>query len=95
MNRLGRDLAFQVFVSSYVERRALALMQTSLEVGVAEAISLPVNSHITRPIVEVYKRASCWTWFDDWVWPKDESFLRLEAGEPIRPFPAPFQLFST
>jgi hypothetical protein len=49
---------------------------------------------VIDPIVEVYKAGSCWTWYDDWTWPKEEAFLRLGRAKSQRPFPAPVQFFS-
>jgi LmbE family N-acetylglucosaminyl deacetylase len=94
VNALRTELNFDVFVSSYVERRALHLMQATLERGVAETISYPVSRDVIDPIVEVYKAGSCWTWYDDWTWPKEEAFLRLGRAKSQRPFPAPVQFFS-
>ena len=92
---LRRTMGFDTFVSSYVERRAVPLMQAMLELGIAETIRLPVSRAVVDPIVQVYKDAACWTWFNDWTWPPDEVFLRLGQGEPRAPSPVPLHLFTT
>jgi LmbE family N-acetylglucosaminyl deacetylase len=94
VNSLRTELNFDVFVSSYVERRVMHLMQAALAGGVAEMISCPVSRDVIDPIIEVYKTWSCWTWYDDWIWPKEEAFLRLGRAKSQRPFPAPVQFFS-
>ena len=90
---LREEMNLAVYVSNYVERRALGLMDSALNEGVSDIVSFPVDRTEIDPIVQLYQSNSCWTWSQNWGWPKEEHFFRLGQGAAIRETPIPLQLF--
>jgi hypothetical protein len=68
-------------------------MAATLDEGVSETLSFPVDRAAIDPIVKLYQSHGCWTWSTNWGWPKVEHFLRIGQGAAIRDAPFPFQLF--
>jgi LmbE family N-acetylglucosaminyl deacetylase len=93
VSALQREMNLAVYVSNYVERRALGLMAAALDDGVSDVVSFPVDRAEIDPIIELYQSNSCWTWTTNWRWPMEEHFFRLGQGAAIRAAPVPFQLF--
>jgi LmbE family N-acetylglucosaminyl deacetylase len=93
VNALRQQIHFSVYVPTYVERRALNLMAATLDEGVSETLSFPVDRAEIDPIVKLYQSNGCWTWSTDWRWPKEEHFLRIGQGTAVRDRPLPFHLF--
>jgi LmbE family N-acetylglucosaminyl deacetylase len=93
VNALRQQLGFTVYVPTYVERRALNLMVATLDEGISDTLSFPVDRAEIDPIVRLYQSNDCWTWSGNWAWPKEEHFLRIGQGAAIHDTPFPFQLF--
>jgi LmbE family N-acetylglucosaminyl deacetylase len=93
VNALRHQVNFSVYVPSYVERRALGLMAATLEEGISDTQTFPVDRTEIDPIVELYRSNCCWTWSTKWGWPKEEHFFRIGQGEAIGSWPFPFHLF--
>ena len=90
---LQQEMNFAVYVSNYVERRALGLMGAALAKGISDIVAFPVDRAEIDPIFDLYQSNSCWTWLKDWHWPTEEHFFRLGQGVAIHAAPIPFQMF--
>jgi len=44
------------------------------------SMTLDTNPALARDIAKRYQENGVWTWFDDYVWPAQESFLKITAG---------------
>jgi LmbE family N-acetylglucosaminyl deacetylase len=93
VNMLHEYMGFAVYISNYVSRRALALMSAMLSVKVADVVEFGVEYDVVSSIVELYKTNSCWTWTEDWRWPKQDCFFALSCSTRYRSITVPIVLF--
>ncbi len=42
----------------------------------SEYVTVGTNKVLGKQIKELYKRNACWTWYDDWEWFNEESFIK-------------------
>lgn len=93
VNALRDEMKFKVYVSAYVEMQILNQVDGMLADGIGDVISFPTDRAEIEPIVAMYKLHSCWTWAENWRWPKEEHFFRVGEGVRIREASIPFQVF--
>ena len=71
--------ACRVWVPGYVSNATIALMTASEgELG-RDVITLPTNQALARDIAALYKANNCWTWYNDYQWPAQESFRAVST----------------
>lgn len=82
-------LGFDLWCSAYGGSRSAGLMARCLQGAGIESFSLDTDQALAREVAERYKAAGVWTWFEDYIWPERESFLRLTPGaRPPKTVPA-------
>ena len=74
VNELQVEASFNLWYSCYCSTITTGMVAQCL--NVAEKITLPTNSSISKEIMEHYKKFECWTWDDNWCWPAKETFIR-------------------
>jgi LmbE family N-acetylglucosaminyl deacetylase len=85
---LRRELGFPLWVTSYVSDKSYPFMLRHLARLDCSAPELPTDPKLGARLRDIYVRHGCWTWFDDYVWPPAERFLRwLEPDQPPKPLP--------
>jgi LmbE family N-acetylglucosaminyl deacetylase len=74
---LATDLNLKIFVNSYVSNKSYSLM-------IMKQHLLSDEKHINTPDLElasvlkkIYQSNSCWTFYDNYCWPKTELFYRV------------------
>ncbi len=45
----------------------------------SEYITLKTNKKLSKDITDLYKKNGCWTWYDNWKWFNEESFIKDET----------------
>jgi LmbE family N-acetylglucosaminyl deacetylase len=71
---------FALWCSSYTGSRTHDLMARCMDGMHVETLTLETDIALARAAEQRYKEQGVWTWFDDYVWPVRESFLRLTHG---------------
>lgn len=73
---LQEEMGFTLWFTNYVSNKSLNLMAMEyprmgphLEFG-------KTDKCLAESIAELYKRNKCWTWYDDYEWNDDETFIR-------------------
>jgi LmbE family N-acetylglucosaminyl deacetylase len=86
---LQREIAFTLWVSSYVSNKSYPLMLRHLPRLDCGAAPYPTDPELGARLQAFYTRNGCWTWFEDHIWPARESFYRwLGPGETPVPLHA-------
>lgn len=83
---LSKPLGFEVWFSNYCSRRSALLMSRQARRVALDSARRAIDEHHIRSLLEVYKSCGCWTWFDDYRWPDEETLFRLSKDaleEPI------------
>jgi LmbE family N-acetylglucosaminyl deacetylase len=86
---LQREIAFTLWVSSYVSNKSYPLMLRHLPRLDCGAAPYPTDPELGARLQAFYTRNGCWTWFEDHIWPARESFYRwIGPGETPIPLHA-------
>ncbi|HZV04168.1 MAG TPA: hypothetical protein VE999_03670 [Gemmataceae bacterium] len=93
VNDLQSSIGFEVFHSCYVELRKLDVLRSVVDKAMLDFLSASVDPTAIDPIVRLYKQHKCWTWYDDWVWPSTEHFIRSSKAGIACPKAIPFIVF--
>jgi len=80
VRHVQESLGFDLWCSAYVGSRSHSLMARCLDGTRVESITLDTDAAFARAVAAHYKEHGVWTWFDAYVWPERESFLRLTPG---------------
>jgi LmbE family N-acetylglucosaminyl deacetylase len=74
-----RKHGFQIWYPGYVSDRSWTLMQEAV-VGFSQShITMNTDRSLAHNLVALYREHNCWTWYDDYEWPVQETFF-LDAG---------------
>jgi hypothetical protein len=91
---LQKTQNFHVWFPNYVSNKSYKMMLNYIDTLTLSDMRLPTNKELSGQIKHLYQKNGCWTWYDDWQWFGDESFLRHQtSGEraaPNRVFPMNF-----
>jgi len=77
---IQRELGFALWCSSYAGSRSLGLMSRCLEGARVDAITLDTDPAFARRAAALYQAQGVWTWFDEYAWPRQESFLHFAGA---------------
>jgi hypothetical protein len=79
---LQKKMNFNLCFSNYVSNKSFKLMLDYLNKHNFKYVVLQTNKNLAYIIKDLYKKNNCWTWYDDWEWLDEESFIREErSGE--------------
>ena len=70
------QLGFDVWVSNYCSNRSFRLMESYITGFRSDYVTVPVNKEFATEVRDLYKRNGCWTWYDNFEWFNEESFIR-------------------
>lgn len=74
IQELQKDMGFNLLFSNYCSNRTVHL--TSLLVDTCEVEVRATDTAIAQKVLEVYEQTDTWTWYDNWIWPEQETFFR-------------------
>lgn len=73
---LQAQLGFDVWVSNYYSTRSLRLMDSYGSELQANYVTVPIDKEFAVGVRDLYQRHGCWTWYADFDWLNEESFIR-------------------
>jgi hypothetical protein len=77
---LSKELNLKILVNSYVSNRSYLLM-TMEEYLISEIVHIGnPDKNLTSVFKKLYQSNSCWTWYDDYCWPKSELFFEISKN---------------
>lgn len=74
-------LGFGLWISGYVSEHAVGLMQRHLDGLGAPSRPRPTDPALGDRLRRIYMQNGCWSWPDDYVWPKTEWFYPVLAND--------------
>jgi len=69
------QLGFDVWVSNYCSNRSFRLMESYISGFRSDYVTLPVDKEFAAKVRDLYQRHDCWTWYADFEWFNEESFI--------------------
>ena len=76
MRNLKDETGFNLWFSNYSSNKSYKLMLKHISNAKLEYVTLKTNIALSDNIKEIYKSNGCWTWYDDWKWFDEESFIK-------------------
>ena len=73
--RIANENGTRIWYTNYVSNKSSALMRRYVQGFGQPYYTMPVNTLKARQIAETYFRNGAWTWMEDYVWFKSESFV--------------------
>jgi hypothetical protein len=67
--------SFNLWFSNYCSNRSYPLMLKYISGVNSEYITFRTNKELSNTIKNLYVKNGCWTWYDDWIWFNEESFM--------------------
>jgi hypothetical protein len=79
---LRGEFDFEVSFPNYCSNRTLKLMSQELVGKPIECETRLTNELLAKTMMEIYKFNGCWTWFNNWAWFREESFITMnDSGD--------------
>jgi LmbE family N-acetylglucosaminyl deacetylase len=75
------QLGFDVWVSNYCSNRSFRLMESYVSGFRSDYVTVPVDKEFAAEVRDLYQRHGCWTWYADFEWFNEESFIRDKGLE--------------
>lgn len=73
---LQREMNFNLWFSNYVSNKSAILMAHEYPLIGPHLGIMHTNKPLAKSIAEIYKRNNCWTWYDDYEWCDEETFIK-------------------
>lgn len=74
VKELQKEMGYHIWFSNYCSTRTVHL--ASRMVNACEVCTYATDKVMARKILDVYERTNTWTWYDNWEWPAQETFLK-------------------
>ncbi len=78
---LQEEIKFDLWFSNYCSNKSLNLMSRYVDGFDPEYVTLVTDKIMADSIRELYKKNECWTWYEDWRWCDQESFIKDGQSE--------------
>ncbi len=73
---LRAELNYEVWYSNYASDHSLALLTAGLSGFHSDYFALPTDTQLAGRIMDLYRQHKVWTWYADYIWFKEECFVR-------------------
>lgn len=81
IKELQEKMEFNVWFPNYCSNKSLNLMLTYSPGMGSQYTTLRINQVLANSIKDLYMQNSCWTWYSNWRWSIDESFMKDEYNQ--------------
>lgn len=83
---LQSKCSYDLWFSNYCSNRSFSLA-TPYFVGVdSDYRTFSTNKWLAAELKNLYQKYNCWTWYPDWIWFEQESFVRFDTKNLHREF---------
>jgi LmbE family N-acetylglucosaminyl deacetylase len=81
VNQLRDEMRFNLWFSTYCSNKSFPLMYEFFPFISSDCITLSTDDKLANAIKSIYQKNNCWTWYANWQWVKEETFIRYEATD--------------
>jgi hypothetical protein len=75
VKELKSELKFDLWYPAVFSNKSFNLMQRYIPYFGSGSVTLDTNVKLSDKIFDLYKKNSCWTWFNNWKYGNEESFI--------------------
>jgi len=87
---LQRELNFKLLFPSYFSNKSSSLMLQNIDRVGSDTIVLKTDIVLATQIKKIYQECNCWTWYNNWEWLSEDTFIREQGREdacvPLKEF---------
>jgi hypothetical protein len=76
VKELQEKLKYNLWFSNYCSNRSFNLMLRYISGFDSNYVTMKTNKVTGRFVKDISKMNGCWTWYDDWEWFNEESFMK-------------------
>jgi hypothetical protein len=76
VKEVQKEMRYDLWFSNYCSNSSFKLMLSYISGFDSEYVTLGTNKNLSSTVKELYKKNGCWTWYDDWEWFNEESFMK-------------------
>ncbi len=76
VKELQKEMEFTLWFSNYCSNKSFDLMRRYVFGHDYKYVTLKTNKVLSNIIKHLYQKNGCWTWYDDWEWFNEESFIK-------------------
>lgn len=76
VKQLQRQQQFDLWFSNCCSNRSYEFMLSHIAGFDSRYLTLPANSELGARAMQLYQQNDCWTWYDDYAWFNEESFMK-------------------
>ena len=80
LTELSNKLNLKIFVNGYVSNKSNNLMKIEKHLLTNEVHFMKINEELVNNFKKIYILNDCWTFDDDYIWPKIEIFYKINIG---------------
>lgn len=73
---LQQEMGFELWFSNYASNKSLCLMAAEYPGTGPSLAPRKTNKRLAESIADIYKRNHCWTWYNDYEWCDEETFIK-------------------
>ena len=81
INDLQKKLNLTIFVNGYVSNKSYNLMKLKEGLLSNDVQYKTINRDLCEKLKKIYISTFCWTWNDNYRWPKNELFIRIISNK--------------
>ncbi|HQU31702.1 MAG: PIG-L family deacetylase [Planctomycetia bacterium] len=81
VKELQTEIKFNLWFTNYCSNRSVNLMLRYISGFDSEYVTLKTNKILASSIKNLYLKNRCWTWYDDWEWFNEESFMEDKSSQ--------------
>ena len=87
VRELQEELKFNLLFSNYCSDNSFKLMLRYICGYNSDYVTLKTNKVMAETVMAIYKKHNCWTWYDDWEWFNEESFMKdTKHPDEVKPY---------
>jgi LmbE family N-acetylglucosaminyl deacetylase len=80
---LKEEMGFDLWFPSICSNKSFKLMSKYVDALTSEHVTFKTNKAIASDIKSLYEKNRCWTWYEDWEWFEEETFIKDRNIEKV------------
>lgn len=86
VKELQGKMQYNLWFSNYCSNSSFNLMMRYVSGFDSEYVTLETNKALGNSLMSLYKKNDCWTWYDDWEWFNEESFMKDRDRDEVKTY---------
>ncbi len=84
IRELQNTLKFHLWFPNYCSNKSINWMTKYIPTFNPKYVTLKTNKTLSKKIKKLYQKNGCWTWYTDWQWLEEETFIRDSENDDTK-----------